>query len=141
MGPPRGVAPQGVGPVDDVSIGHDLQQTVSLHAGDHTKDSLETVKKNLAGKKAVIIDVRETDEWNEGHLAQAKSLPLSQIKKGVTHEQLAKLAPSGTIIYLHCAAGGRCVQAAKMLDKSGRDLRALKPGYDELVESGFQKAP
>jgi rhodanese-related sulfurtransferase len=102
---------------------------------------LATVKKNLEGKKAVILDVREADEWKEGHLAQAQSLPLSQIKKGITAEQLEKLAPPGTIVYLHCAAGGRCVQAAKLLNKSGRDLRALKPGYDDLVEAGFQAAP
>lgn len=115
--------------------------SVHLLAGDHTKDSLETVKKNLDNKKAVILDVREADEWSEGHLTQAKSLPLSQIKKGITAEQLEKLAPPGTIVYLHCAAGGRCVQAAKLLNKSGRDLRALKPGYDDLIEAGFPKAP
>jgi phage shock protein E len=118
-----------------------LMMSASLWAGDHTKDSLETVKKNLNDKKAVIIDVREMNEWTEGHLAQAKLLPLSQMKKGISPEQMAKLAPPGTIVYLHCAAGVRCVQAARMLDKSGRDLRALKPGYDELVEAGFPKAP
>ena len=118
-----------------------LFMSASLLAGDHTKDSLATVKKNVDGKKAVILDVREADEWKEGHLAQAQSLPLSQIKKGITAEQLEKLAPPGTIVYLHCAAGGRCVQAAKLLNKSGRDLRALKPGYDDLIEAGFQKAP
>jgi len=118
-----------------------LVLSVRLLAGDHTKDSLATVKKNLDDKKAVVLDVREADEWSEGHLAQAKSLPLSQIKKGITAEQLEKLAPPGTIVYLHCAAGARCVQAAKILKKSGRDLRALKPGYDDLIEAGFPKAP
>lgn len=118
-----------------------LVLSVHLLAADHTKDSLATVKKNIEDKKAVILDVREVDEWSEGHLAQAKSLPLSQIKKGITPEQLAKLAPAGTIIYLHCAAGGRCVQASKLLNKSGRDLRALKSGYDDLIEAGFQNAP
>ncbi len=115
--------------------------SVRLLAADHTKDSLAAAKKNLDNKKAVILDVREADEWSEGHLAQATSLPLSQIKKGITAEQLEKLAPPGTIVYLHCAAGGRCVQAAKLLNKSGRDLRALKPGYDDLIEAGFPKAP
>lgn len=122
-------------------LGLSMILSAGLLAGDHTSDSLTTVKKNLEGKKAVILDVREADEWKEGHLAQAQSLPLSQIKKGITAEQLEKLAPPGSIVYLHCAAGGRCVQAAKLLNKSGRDLRALKPGFDDLVEAGFQKAP
>ena len=117
-----------------------LTISCSLQAADHTTDTLETVKENLAAKKAVLIDVRETAEWQEGHLTQAKSVPLSVIKKGITPEELEKLAPTGTVIYLHCAAGGRCVQAAKLLDKSGRDLRALKPGFNDLVKAGFPLA-
>lgn len=117
-----------------------LTISCSLQAADHTTDTLETVKENLAAKKAVLIDVRETAEWQEGHLTQAKSVPLSVIKKGITPEELEKLAPAGTVIYLHCAAGGRCVQAAKLLDKSGRDLRALKPGFNDLVKAGFPLA-
>ncbi len=34
----------------------------------HTTDSLETVKSRLEAKEAVLLDVRETSEWNEGHL-------------------------------------------------------------------------
>ena len=36
-------------------------------AQEHTKDSLEQVKKALADKKAVLIDVREKTEWDKGH--------------------------------------------------------------------------
>ena len=112
----------------------------SLFAAEHTPDTLDKVKENLAGKKAVLIDVRETAEWQEGHLTQAKSLPLSVIKNGITPEELEKLAPAGTVIYLHCAAGRRCVQAANLLEKSGRDLRALKPGFNDLAKAGFPQA-
>lgn len=117
-----------------------LSLCVGLSAGDHTKDSLKTVQENLRAKKAVLLDVRELDEWADGHLAQASLLPLSKIEAGLKNGELDKLAPKGKIIYLHCAAGGRCVQAAELLQNSGRDLRPLSPGFDELVESGFPKA-
>ena len=112
----------------------------TLFGADHTKDSLKTVQDNLKAKKAVLIDVREKDEWNDGHLSQAAFLPLSRIEAGVSSEELEKIAPKGKIVYLHCAAGGRCVQAAELLQKSGRELRPLGPGYDDLVEAGFTKA-
>lgn len=112
----------------------------TLTAADHTKDSLATVQENLKAKKAVLIDVRELDEWQDGHLSQAALLPLSKIEAGLTAEELDKFAPKGKIVYLHCAAGGRCVQAAELLQKSGRELRPLSPGYDDLVEAGFPKA-
>ena len=112
----------------------------TLIAADHTKDPLTTVQENLKAKKAVLIDVRELDEWKDGHLAQAALLPLSKIEAGLTAEELEKLAPPGKIVYLHCAAGGRCVQAAELLQKSGRELRPLGPGFDDLVEAGFPKA-
>ena len=50
------------------------------------------------------------------------------------------VAPPGKIVYLHCAAGARCQSAAQLLRRTGRDLRPLPQGYDELVEAGFAKA-
>ncbi|HEX6985152.1 MAG TPA: rhodanese-like domain-containing protein [Planctomycetaceae bacterium] len=113
----------------------------------HTKDSLATVQKRLSEKKAVLIDVREKAEWEEGHLAQARLLPLSELGKKLREPEyvagLKKSLPAGKPIYLHCKAGGRCVLAAEALRKElgpGYDLRPLKPGYEELVEAGFKKA-
>jgi rhodanese-related sulfurtransferase len=36
--------------------------------------------------------------------------------------------------------GVRAVAAAKILEKLGYNVRPLKPGYEELVKAGFQKA-
>jgi len=112
----------------------------SSFAADHTKDSLDTLKKNLAEKKAVLIDVRETEEWEEGHLKQAIHLPLSKIEKGLTAEELQKLFPKKTIIYTHCAAGVRSLKAAKILNEKLPDVRPLKPGFSALKKAGFPVA-
>lgn len=112
----------------------------TAYAAEQTKDSLETVKKMLADKKAVLLDVRENDEWNAGHLKDAVHFPLSQIKQGVTAEQLNKIAGKETVIYLHCKAGARALDAATRLENTKRDLRPLPKGYEDLLNAGFPKA-
>jgi phage shock protein E len=102
---------------------------------EHTKDSLETVKKALAAKKAVLVDVREKPEWDRGHLRDATLVPLSGLK-----DETKVILPKDKAIYLHCASGVRCVQAAEILRKQGYDARPLKAGYKDLLKEGFPKA-
>lgn len=113
-------------------------------AAEHTKDSVTVVKENLKKKEAVLLDVREPAEWKEGHLAAAISMPLSALKKGADSEALAKLLeqqiPKDRIVYTHCASGQRCKLAADIIQKLGYDVRPLKAGYEDLLESGFPKA-
>ncbi len=110
-------------------------------AGGHTKDSLAMVKKALADKKAVLLDVREQTEWDDGHIKDAKSLPLSVLQGKIKAENLARVLPKGQVIYCHCAAGGRCLKAAEVLREHGYDVRPLKPGYQALLKAGFPPAP
>jgi phage shock protein E len=53
---------------------------------------------------------------------------------------LKKVLPAGSVVYLHCGAGRRCLTAADVLKKQGYDVRPLKDGYDSLVKAGFEKA-
>jgi phage shock protein E len=109
-------------------------------AQEHTKDSLEQVKKSLSEKKAVLIDVREKTEWDKGHLQDAKLLPLSTLKGDTPPKDLAGTLPKDKIVYAHCAAGARCLTAAEILRKAGYDVRPLKDGYNNLLKEGFPKA-
>lgn len=113
---------------------------ISFASGSASAADLNVVKQEIAAGKAVLIDVREADEWKDGHLRDARSLPLSRIQAGIAPQTLAELAPAGTAIYLHCAAGARCKTAAGLLRPTGRDLRPLPQGYDDLLDAGFQKA-
>lgn len=103
-----------------------------------TKDALPVAKKNLEEKKAVLFDVREQGEWDAGHLATAKLMPLSKLKAGA--KPGAADAKEGTIVYCHCKAGKRAVEAAALLRKMGYDARPLAEGYDALLKAGFEKA-
>ena len=111
-----------------------------VQAAEHTKDSIKVVKENVDSKKAVLVDVREKSEWKEGHIEGAISMPLSELKAGIDEKELAKRLPKGKIVYTHCVSGKRSLEAATILEKQGYELRALKPGYNELLKGGFKKA-
>ena len=106
-------------------------------AASPTRDSLPAVQRAVAEQKAVIIDVREPDEWAESHLAGARLVPLSRLEAGVSPAELARVLPKDRIIYCHCLAGGRCLMAADILKPLGYDVRPLGQSYDELVAAGF----
>lgn len=121
-----------------------LLVSATARSAEHTKDSLELVKKNLAEKKAVLIDVREPGEWKRGHLEQAELVPLSELKKmgqdaGVREKLTGKL-PKDKIIYCHCGSGFRVRTAGDILGKLGYDIRPLAAGFDDLREAGFPAA-
>jgi rhodanese-related sulfurtransferase len=109
-------------------------------AAEHTKDSLDMVKQSTAAGTAILVDVREEEEWTEGHVVSAKLLPLSSLEKGIPADELTKALAKGKIVYVHCQAGGRCKEAADILAKRGYDVRALKPGFPALEKAGFPTA-
>jgi len=117
-----------------------LGSALGASAQEHTKDSLDAVKKALAANKAVLIDVREKNEWDLGHLKDAKILPLTSLKEDSLPKYLHEILPKDKIAYLHCAAGRRCLEAAEILGKHGYDVRPLKDGYKSLLTQGFAKA-
>jgi rhodanese-related sulfurtransferase len=104
---------------------------------EHTHDSLAHIKTNIAEQKARLIDVREPDEWDEGHLIDAQLLPLSDLEGGISPKKLSTILPRSKIIYCHCLSGGRCLRAASILQKLGYDARAMKTGYSSLIAAGF----
>ena len=112
----------------------------AARAADHTKDTTDAVKKAVAADKAVLLDVREKTEWDDGHLKDAKLLPLSLLKAGAKAEDVAKIIPKDKIVYCHCGSGVRCLKAADELKKFGYDVRPLKPGYADLLKAGFAPA-
>jgi rhodanese-related sulfurtransferase len=109
-------------------------------AAEHTKDALKTVQERVAAKEAVLVDVREQSEWDEGHVAGAVLLPISVLKAGVEAEKLARIVPKNKIVYTYCAVGKRALAAGEILQKHGYDVRPLKAGYKDLLQAGFKKA-
>lgn len=63
---------------------------------------------------AVLLDVRTSEEYKEGHVAGSKNLPLQSIAN-VTSITDRKDTP----LFVYCHSGSRSRQATSMLEKMG----------------------
>jgi rhodanese-related sulfurtransferase len=119
-----------------------IAMVTNVHADDseHTKDTLEIVKRNLAEKKAVLVDVREKNEWDQGHLRGSILFP-SSLLRDLDAAKPGERLPKDKILYTFCAAGIRSVAVGEVLRERGYEVRALQPGYRQLIQAGFQQAP
>ena len=79
---------------------------------------------------ALLLDVRESDEYAEGHVPGAQLLPLSVLP--VRMHELPRAQP----VYLVCQAGGRSAQAAQLLSSAGVDARSVTGGTAAWISSG-----
>jgi len=104
----------------------------SLLAADYTKKTPAEIAAEVRSGKAVIIDVREKDEWEADHLAQAKHLALSSLQKGPGLAKAKDSLPKDKAIYLHCKSGIRCLKAANLLEKQGIKTEAIKAPFDDI---------
>ena len=99
--------------------------------------NLDTIKQELKTNQAQLLDVREQDEWNEGHLKQAQLVALSQLSEGHEFKSIDREKKT----YIHCRSGNRVQMAAPILNGLGfENLTSLQEGFDELAENGFEVA-
>jgi rhodanese-related sulfurtransferase len=107
-------------------------------------DTLELVQQNFVKESAVLVDVRSLEEWNEGHIEGSIVLSVTSLRKhSLDPVKLAKTLPKKNekkMPYTFCVVGMRAKQAANILMEQGYTVRALTPGYDELVKAGFKKS-
>ena len=92
---------------------------------------IERVK---ADTSAIILDVRQPEEFAEGHLAQA--INLDWLNQTVFINSLAKLNKQKTY-YVYCRSGRRSQAAAGKLKAEGFQVVDLKGGYLHWVELGL----
>ena len=82
----------------------------------------------------VVVDVREQDEWDEGHIAGAVHIPRGHLESRI--ERLAPDASRPLIVY--CSAGNRSAFAAKTLADLGyEDVVSLAGGFTDWKRNGF----
>jgi len=74
-----------------------------------------TKVRELVENNEFIIDVREEDEYKEGHLKNAVNIPLSQIRNRL--DEIPKDRP----VYLHCRSSQRSYNAIMALQNMGYD--------------------
>src|SRR5437762_56605 len=78
------------------------------------------------GSPPLVVDVREQDEWDEGHIPNAVHIP-----RGNLESRIERIAPDRTAqVVLTCASGVRSAFAAKTLQELGyENVSSHAPGY------------
>lgn len=75
-------------------------------------------------RKAQLIDVREPNEYEAGHILGARNIPLSQLKM-----RMKEIRPDKPV-YLYCQSGMRSGRVAQTLYRKGyKDLSHLQGGF------------
>jgi rhodanese-related sulfurtransferase len=94
--------------------------------------SVDTLAENLAaaGSKARLIDVREVDEYREGHVAGAELIVLGTVPDNI--DQFRGEGPT----YIICKSGARSMRAAEFLATQGIDATNVAGGTMGWMRSG-----
>ncbi len=92
---------------------------------------LEAFDRLVAEGGVEVVDVREPDEWAQGHLPGARHVPLAAVRADPT-----KAAPNDGVIFV-CAKGGRSATAAQLVASIGRQrVYSLDGGTSGWIAAG-----
>ena len=86
---------------------------------------------DLMSAGALIIDVREEDEWAAGHARQAVLMPMSQVDSRVGE------IPTERETVIVCRSGGRSKAIAQLLTSLGVDAVNLEGGMRAWEQAGL----
>lgn len=90
----------------------------------------DKLEQRTAGR---IVDVREKNEWDEGHIPGATHVP-----RGYLELRIENAVPDrSTPVLLYCAGGVRSMLAARTLQEMGyTDVRSLAGGFTAWKDAG-----
>ena len=84
--------------------------------------AVELSEKLKNGKRPLVLDVRQPDEYRSGHISGAKLIPLGQLSG-----RIRELPQSREIVCV-CASGSRSGSATRMLVGAGLNAVNMKGG-------------
>jgi rhodanese-related sulfurtransferase/DNA-binding HxlR family transcriptional regulator len=110
---------------------------VERAARDYLGEDVEAIGRDeliarLSRGDAVLVDVRPREEYEAGHIDEARSIPLGELE-----QRLAELPPDREVI-AYCR-GPFCAyahQAVRLLQADGREARRLNEGWPEWRLAG-----
>ena len=110
----------------------DLLQAVKAEI---TEIDATSAKAALDGPNApALVDVRELDEWEQGHLPGA-----THVVRGFLESRIENVVPNRTTpVIVYCAGGARSAFAAKVLQDMGYEsVTSLAGGFTDWKRNGF----
>jgi adenylyltransferase/sulfurtransferase len=110
-------------------------QLVKLAKSQIAELSSQELKRELdSGKKLTVVDVRERDEFVQGHLPDAIFIPRGYLELQIEQHQPDRDQP----IVLYCAGGVRSALAARNLQEMGYNhVISLIGGFNSWKNAGF----
>ena len=99
-----------------------------------TEISPQDAAAKLKSGAALIMDVRDKDEWNEGHIPGA-----THLSRGTIELEIEEKVPDlNAMIICHCGGGGRSALAAETLQKMGyKNVRSMAGGLKSWKAAGL----
>ena len=79
---------------------------------------------------AVLLDVREDDEWTAGHAPEARHVPMSQLTG-----RLGEVPPADPL-YVICRSGGRSARVVAFLSQQGVSAVNVAGGMQSWAAAG-----
>lgn len=86
---------------------------------------------SLLDRGAILLDVREADEWGRGHAPQASHIPMSELGGRLSE------VPADRPILAICHGGGRSGQVTRALLARGYDVRNVSGGMSAWQRAGL----
>jgi rhodanese-related sulfurtransferase len=96
------------------------------------------VKRRMeSGEKFLLVDVREDNEWTNGHLPGAVHMGRGIIERDIE----TRVPETATKVILYCGGGFRSALAADNLQKMGyTNVESMDGGWRGWVEAGLPTA-
>ena len=96
-----------------------------------TVNHLELSERLKNGKRTLVIDVRQPEEYRRGHIAGAKLIPLDKLSRRMNE------LPQNREIVCVCASGNRSNSATRILVKAGFKAVNMKGGMLSWQRANF----
>ncbi len=95
---------------------------------------IDEARRMLERPGTVLVDVRESDEWRQGHIPQAVGIPRGFLELRIEEKVPDHKAP----VILQCASGTRSLLAARSLHEMGyENLFNLNGGFNAWKDRGL----
>lgn len=118
------------------AVAFDLNASVdeylsSIPEGFYAVGDIDVFKEGVEASGALVIDVRETTEYAEGHIPGAVNIPIRTLAQNLDK------VPTDRQVYVYCRTGFRAGQALSSLGMLGYDnVLSYKPGWVAWEEAG-----
>jgi rhodanese-related sulfurtransferase len=96
-----------------------------------TEEVEPTAVEDLVNNGAVVIDVREPDEWSAGHAPEARFMPMGQVEA-----RLGEIPREGTAVIV-CRSGARSHAVTQFLNSNGINAVNMAGGMNAWAKAGL----